>query len=149
MTTTHGRGSTLVATTPFDAWRLLRTAEVARIAWHGPEGVSIVPVNCVVADGALWFRTARDAAVARAGDGLEVAVEVDHLDPVARSGWSVVMRSTVELVDPEAAPDRVGELGVWPDGARPVYVRLRPREVSGRKLVARTPSEHGGAEPLD
>jgi len=140
MNVTRSQGAHLVEISSFDAWQLLAGADVARIAWHGPSGVSIVPVNCVLVDGALWFRTTPSASIARAGDGQEVAAEVDHLDPVARTAWSVVVRSVVELVDPQAAPDAVGELAIWPAGARSLYVRLEPTSVTGRRLQPRRPA---------
>lgn len=137
MNTTHNQGAHLVETNAFDAWHLLTSVDVVRVAWNGPDGVNVVPVNCVVADGALWFRTTPYSAIARAGEGTEVTVEADHLDAAARTGWSVVLRAAVELVDPQAAPDPVGELCIWPEGTRNVYVRLEPTTVTGRTLVAR------------
>lgn len=136
-TMSHGQGAHLVATSAFDAWHLLTAADVARVAWLSPEGVSIVPVNCVAADGALWFRTTPQSAIAQGAAGTEVAVEADYLDPVSRTGWSVVLRAVVQLVDPELAPESVSQLCIWPEGQRNVYVRLEPTEVSGRRLVSR------------
>ena len=45
MNTTHGTGSRLAELSAFDCWQLLETAEIVRIAWNGPRGVSVVPVN--------------------------------------------------------------------------------------------------------
>lgn len=130
-------GAHLVETSAFDAWSLLGRAEVVRVAWYDGTRVCLVPVNCAVADGALWFRTTPDAAIVRAGAGLEVVAEADHLDPVDRTGWSVVLHAVVALVEPQLAPDEVSELCIWPEGARNVYVRLEPTEVTGRKLQPR------------
>lgn len=138
MTVMRSPGTHLAGTSAFDAWHLLGGADVARIAWAGPAGVSIVPVNCVLADGALWFRTTPDSAIARAGEGTEVAVEADSLDPVARTGWSVVLRAVIELVEPHVAPAAVAELCIWPEGHRDVYVRLEPTVVTGRRLLPRS-----------
>lgn len=128
-------GRYMVETAAFEAWELLSRAEVARVAWSGPDGVSILPVNCIVAEGALWFRTAPTSAIIRAGADLEVTVEADDLDPVRRTGWSVVMRAVVELVDPDDAPAVVSELRIWPGGSRTVCVRLEPLAVTGRQIV--------------
>lgn len=127
----------LAETTAFDAWHLLGRAEVARVAWYDGTQVSIVPVNYAVSDGALWFRTTPESAIVRAGAGVEVAVEVDDVGSTEGSSWSVVLRSAVELVEPDQAPDSIGELRIWPAGARNVYVRLEPSEISGRKLQSR------------
>lgn len=137
MDTRAHQGAHLVETSSFDAWHLLSRADVARVAWYDGARVLVVPVNCVIADGALWFRTTPHAAIARAGAGKEVVVEADHLDAVDRTGWSVVLRAVVELVDPQSALDAVSELCIWPDGTHDVYVRLEPTEVTGRRLLAR------------
>lgn len=136
MTEARHDGAPMVETTAFEAWQLLGRAVVARVAWQAADGISVVPVSCVVADGALWFRTTSTSSLARVGAGLEVAVEADELDPATGSGWSVVLRAVVELVDPDDSPDVVGELRTWPRGPHHVYVRLEPTAVSGRRLLA-------------
>ena len=105
MTSNHEAGVRLAELPTFDCWQLLETAEIARFAWNGPRGVAMVPVNYTVADGALWFRTTPYAEHAREAGGQWVAVEVDSLDPVDRSGWSVVVRGVAELIDPADVPD--------------------------------------------
>ncbi|WP_244928122.1 pyridoxamine 5'-phosphate oxidase family protein [Nocardioides sp. W7] len=119
----------------FECWSLLESAEIARVAWNGPQGVFIVPVNYTITDGALWFRTTASAEVVSDGSGQWVAVEVDSLDPETRSGWSVVVRGAVELVDAQDAPDRLAELRVWAPGLRTTYARIEPGEISGRRLL--------------
>jgi len=134
MTSNHEAGVRLAELPTFDCWQLLETAEIARFAWNGPRGVAMVPVNYTVADGALWFRTSPYAEHAREAGGQWVAVEVDTLDPVDRSGWSVVVRGVAELVDPEDVPDVLIDFRVWPEGTRNLLVRVEPIEISGRRL---------------
>lgn len=141
MNTTHGAGTRLAELLAFDCWQLLETAEVARIAWNGPRGVAIVPVNYAIADGALWFRTTPYAAHAREAGDQWVAVEVDSIDPVTRSGWSVVLRGTAELVAAEDVPDHLVDLRIWPPGHQNLFIRLAPVEVTGRRLL---PAADGG-----
>ena len=144
MNVTHGAGGRLVELPPFDCWRLLGSAEIARIAWHGPHGVTVVPVNYTIAEGALWFRTNPYSALARECGGAHVAVEVDSLDPGSRSGWSVVIRGVAELFEAQETPEPLAELRIWPAGVRNVFIRLEPAEVSGRKLLPAPESEHVG-----
>jgi uncharacterized protein len=128
------------ATTPpaellaYDCWRLLETEEIARVAWAGPDGVTIVPVNYTVSDGSLWFRTQPYTALARQCTGGRVAVEVDRLDRTSREAWSVVVTGTAERVAAEEVPDSVGEMPVWAAGSRTFFVRVAPVEVTGRRL---------------
>jgi uncharacterized protein len=140
MNITHGPTGRLAELPAFDCWHLIESVELSRVAWNGPRGVTVVPVNHVVADGALWFRTAPSSALARECAGQWVAAEVDSLDPMTRSGWSVVVRGVAELVDEDDVPEHLAEFRVWPAGARPVLIRLDPVEVTGRKLLA----AHGG-----
>ena len=138
MTSNHEAGVRLAELPTFDCWQLLETAEIARFAWNGPRGVAMVPVNYTVADGALWFRTSPYAEHAREAGGQWVAVEVDTLDPVDRSGWSVVVRGVAELIDPADVPDVLVDFRVWPQGTRNLLVRVEPIEVSGRRLLPAT-----------
>lgn len=117
-----------------DCWRLLQDEEVARIAWAGPDGVAIVPVNYALAEGGLWFRTQPYTALARQCSGGRVAVEVDHLDRRERSAWSVVVTGTAERVPAPEVPDTLAGMEVWAPGPRSLFVRVTPLEVSGRRL---------------
>jgi nitroimidazol reductase NimA-like FMN-containing flavoprotein (pyridoxamine 5'-phosphate oxidase superfamily) len=119
----------------YDAWALLERAEIARVGWAGEHGVSILPVNYAVADGALWFRIAPDSALARESRGRRIVAEVDEIDPASRCGWSVVVAGVPELIDAVEVPELVVGLRIWaPDAGRTVFVRLAPDEVDGRRL---------------
>ena len=123
--------------TGYDCWQLLPTEQIARIAWAGPAGVSIVPVNYTVADGALWFRTQPHTALAQQCDGGRVAVEVDHLDRDTQDAWSVVVVGTAERVSAPGVPDTVGEMPVWAPGPRALFIRVTPADVTGRRISGR------------
>jgi uncharacterized protein len=134
-----------VVLTGYDCWGLLEEEEIARIAWAGPEGVAIVPVNYTVADGALWFRTQPYTALARQCGGGRVAVEVDHLDRPTLSAWSVVVIGTAERVPTADVPDNLIGMEVWASGPRSLFIRVTPTEVSGRRLWGRAdPHDAGG-----
>lgn len=120
--------------TAYDCWGLLETEEVARIAWASPAGAAIAPVNYTVVDGCLWFRTQPDSALGRQCTGERIAVEIDHVDREARTGWSVVVVGTAQRVEVEHVPDAVMELRVWPADARSLHVRVDPIQVTGRRL---------------
>jgi uncharacterized protein len=131
----HGAGGRLASLTAYDCWALLESEEIARIAWNGREGVAVVPVNYTVGAGALWFRTSPDAALARECGGHRIVIEVDHLEPATRSGWSVVVSGVGELVDAADVPEMLADLDVWPAVNRSLFVRVEPDEVTGRKLL--------------
>jgi len=127
------RLATLVA---YDCWSLLGQAEIARVGWQSAAGVAIVPVNYVVADGAVWFRTDPSSALAREAGGTRIVVEVDHVDPRAHAGWSVVVSGTAQLVEFLDVPDMLVDMRIWPGGNHALFVRVDPDEVTGRRLSA-------------
>jgi nitroimidazol reductase NimA-like FMN-containing flavoprotein (pyridoxamine 5'-phosphate oxidase superfamily) len=122
----------------YDCWTLLETEDIARIAWGGPDGVSVVPVNYTITDGALWFRTQAASALGRQCAGGRVVVEVDHVDRDEHTAWSVLVGGTAEPVDVADVPDHVMQMRVWPVGSPGMFVRVEPAEVSGRRLSAAT-----------
>jgi len=121
----------------YDCWGLLAQEDIARVAWASTEGVAIVPVNYVVADGALWFRTQPDTALARQCAAGRVAVEVDHVDRQDGSAWSVVVTGTAERVPGPQTPGRVVDLDIWPSGRRNLFIRVTPADVTGRRIWRR------------
>jgi uncharacterized protein len=136
----HGPGGRLADLSAYDYWALLESEEIARIAWIGREGVAVVPVNYTLGAGALWCRTSPDTALARECGGERIVIEVDHLEPATRSGWSVVVSGVAELVDAADVPEMQADLYVWPAGARSLFVRVEPVDVTGRKLLTAPPS---------
>jgi hypothetical protein len=137
MTTQHFVSGRLLTLTAYDCWSLLQTQEIARVAWSGARGVAVVPVNYTVVDGALWFRTDADSALARECPGHRLVVEVDHVESAERSGWSVVVAGTARIVGLEQVPQPV-DLRVWPGGPRTVFVEVEAEEVTGRRLFGST-----------
>lgn len=130
-----GAGGRLAELTAYECWGLLDTEEIARVAWHGRDGVAIVPVNYAVADGSLWFRTSPHSTLGRECVGQTLAIEIDHIDRATQSAWSVVISGVGELADLAEVPDVLPDLRVWPSGNRPLFIRVEPADVTGRKLL--------------
>lgn len=118
----------------YDCWSLIEDADLARVAWQGTEGIRLVPVNYAVADGAVWFRTDHDSALARECGGQPLVLEIDRVDPETSTAWSVVIVGSAEMYDAGDAPDTIGELRVWAEGPRSTYVRVEPAELTGRRV---------------
>ena len=96
-----------------ECWDLLRARTVGRVGWQGSDGPTIVPVNYVIDQRAVIIRTAPYTDLGREGTVRELAFEVDDIDPVARSGWSVLICGRRRL-DPEAYGDSPSRgLGRW------------------------------------
>jgi uncharacterized protein len=121
----------------YDCWQLVSAAGgpdgIARVVWSGAEGPAIVPVNYTVADGYVWFQTTPESRLAQACDST-VLVEVDHVDPASRTGWSVVVTGAATCLGSGEDPGLLGDLQVWPRGTRQLLVRVEPSELTGRRL---------------
>jgi nitroimidazol reductase NimA-like FMN-containing flavoprotein (pyridoxamine 5'-phosphate oxidase superfamily) len=120
---------------------LIAPGGVGRVAFDDGEGPTVIPVNYAVDGDAVVFRTSLEGrlhqslATVLTGAAVRIAFEVDSIDADRHEGWSVLLRGGgQELPDHErpAAP----AVEPWPGGERPVYVRLVPRQISGRRLVA-------------
>ncbi|QNE73379.1 helix-turn-helix domain-containing protein [Streptomyces finlayi] len=122
-----------------ECWALLGTHGVGRVGVATGEGPAIVPVNYVVNDGSVAFRTAAGALPARTVDH-EIAFEVDRIDEAFSRGWSVlVVGRAREVTDPaaqrvltERAPTEP-----WAGGDRHLWISVQASRVTGRRIFVR------------
>jgi nitroimidazol reductase NimA-like FMN-containing flavoprotein (pyridoxamine 5'-phosphate oxidase superfamily) len=117
---------------------LLDTQPVGRIAFVHAGLPVVLPVNHRRDDRTVVFRTAPGSMLDAAMMRHVVAFEVDHYDADARTGWSVVLRGSSDVVTDDDEVARLDRLGLhpWADRAdRRDWVRIRPTEVSGRRIV--------------
>ena len=124
-----------------ECWMLLRTVEVGRLATPTGHGaVDIFPVNHLVDQGSIVFRTALGTKLTNALDAPEVAFEADnaacHADEQHADPWSVVIHGTARLITLETELFDSFELTVrpWHVSNKPYFVRLVPENVSGRRF---------------
>ncbi|MFF3291002.1 helix-turn-helix domain-containing protein [Streptomyces sp. NPDC003023] len=120
-------------------WALLGTHGVGRVAVSTREGPAILPVNYLVAEGEIAFRTAPEAVPAEAV-GAETAFEVDHIDDAFSQGWSVLAVGGARAVtEPEAVAklERQAYSAPWAGGDRDLWVVLAPERVTGRRILVR------------
>jgi len=95
----------------------LGSVPLGRVVFTDQALPAIRPVNHLLADGHVVFRSHVDAAVVTAaGRGVVVAYEADALDPAERTGWSVVVTGVARLVqDPESVARYQRLLQPWVD----------------------------------
>ncbi len=90
--------------------RLISKGGIGRIAYSGRFGPTVLPVNYMLHEGAIVFRTAEDSAMGEdlrtgiATAEYRVAFEIDEIDTATREGWSVLVRGSAHHVDSE--PER-------------------------------------------
>ncbi|WP_259316323.1 pyridoxamine 5'-phosphate oxidase family protein [Kitasatospora xanthocidica] len=120
-----------------ECWQLVGGHGIGRIALPVEPGPVVLPVNYVVDQGSFAYRTGEHDAAAPV-EGAAVSFQVDHIDEYLGRGWSVLALGPAHYVDDPAELDRLAGLpgaAPWAGGARPRWVRIRPEEVSGRRLV--------------
>lgn len=126
----------------------LRPGGVGRFLYAADRGPVAVPVNYRMLGDAVIFRTGQTGGIAEAIGQQSVSFDVDHLDSVLAEGWSVLVSGSARIVtDPEEL-DEVNTLGIqpWAGGKRDAYVRLTPREITGRRIRTSRPTTWPPAE---
>ena len=116
--------------------RLLAGHHLGRLAVPDFGGPMIFPVNYVVDQDLVVFRTDPGSKLDAATEREVVAFEVDAVDEATRTGWSVVVRGTLaEITDPtHLARLRALPLYPWAPGEKANYVHVRPRKITGRRI---------------
>lgn len=123
---------------PEECRELLAAKSVGRVAFNGPDGPQVLPVNYVVLRRSIFFRTAAGSALGKAMRSTRVAFEIDDIDEVLQSGWSVVAVGEAELVDdPDLLVELWGDQGPkpWAIGLRTQFVRITPTRLTGRRVL--------------
>jgi nitroimidazol reductase NimA-like FMN-containing flavoprotein (pyridoxamine 5'-phosphate oxidase superfamily) len=118
-----------------ECYARLRAQSVGRIGVIDADGVVIVPVNYVVDGDAIVLRTSPYGLLGLSNPQ-RAALEIDHVDNEHHRGWSVLVRGTLSVVEPDEATDIAARtrLETWPSGMRTMTVRLQPKTVTGRSL---------------
>lgn len=122
-----------------EAVALLETQEVGRLVYTRRALPAVIPVNYAVHGGAILIWTGSGSSLAQAVRGAVVAFQVDDLDRVAHSGWSVTVTGTAHLVmnEAERARARVEGPVPWAPGVKEHLIRIPLTMVTGRWLGAR------------
>ncbi|MET9400247.1 pyridoxamine 5'-phosphate oxidase family protein [Kitasatospora sp. NPDC002965] len=132
------RDDQLEALTEAACLRLLSTVPVGRVVYTEHALPAVLPVSFdVTPDGRLLLAVRRDSATARCLDGTVVAFQADRLDPVTRTGWSVLVHGRADLVREPEQVRRALRSGLrpWVGDSDPLFVSLVPELVSGRRLL--------------
>lgn len=119
---------------------LLRQEHLGRIAVVVAGRPLVLPVNYVMDDGSIVFRTDDGTKFDASVRGEFVAFEIDHADAQYHEGWSVLVTGVAEeIVDPaELARAHELPLRPWAPGTKSHFLRITPVTISGRR-ISRTP----------
>ncbi len=130
---------TLHASTELSAdecWALLMTQTTGRIGFSREGSIYIFPVNYLVHEQGIYFRTSEDGDIGR-GPLEKAAFQVDELRAAEMAGWTVLAQGSAVPVSDEALLTvlwgRASE-EPWAGGLRQRFVGIRPISVAGRRV---------------
>ena len=134
------RGGSLKELTEEECLELLSAATVGCIAFINVEGQQLIPVNFIVLDGGIYFRTEFAGLLSGLERGHDdVAFGVVYHEDASRSGWNVTARGGARRVEDRATINKVlGNLNLqaWAGGVRSTVIEVRPTSVAGRRISA-------------
>lgn len=121
-----------------DCWELLADSELGRLAVSVAGYPDIFPVNYVVSDARLFFRTSEGSKLASLAVNEAVAFEIDGYRAEDNKVWSVVVQGHSRIVsnDDEAALLEDLPLVPWNLSEKVHFVEIQPTTLSGRRFVA-------------
>ena len=121
-----------------ECWRLLVETEVGRLAMAIGDAPEIFPVNFVVDNRTVVFRTAEGTKLASLSISRRVTFEIDGFDAATGEAWSVVVHGVADVLERLNDVYAAQELPLfpWEAAPKPVFVRIRPRAVTGRRFMA-------------
>jgi osmotically-inducible protein OsmY/nitroimidazol reductase NimA-like FMN-containing flavoprotein (pyridoxamine 5'-phosphate oxidase superfamily) len=119
---------------PAECFRLLGRRGIGRLAVQDQAGVDIFPVNYLVHENEIFYKSAPGTKMIRVTDAPQVAFEVDGHD--LRRAWSVVIKGIASRVDRD---DEIVASGIdKAPTALPTeklnYVRIGPQRITGRRF---------------
>ncbi len=132
------RPGDLVALDATECVNLLNEAPWVRVGFIVDGVPTILPVNHLVHDGAIYFRTAPGSKLGSAAAGSTVAIEADGGDVDTRIGWSVVAHGHAAIVTDDHLEQALFEQPFEPwavPGDRTFWVRVDVDQISGRRIV--------------
>jgi uncharacterized protein len=129
---------TLAVLSAWECNELLRLAPVGRIAITVDALPVILPINFIVVEDQIVFRTVSGTKLAAATANAVVAFEIDSYEPDGHSGWSVLVQGKASEITDPADRERVRALGIdaWAiEGEEDHVVRIDIHKLSGRRFT--------------
>lgn len=121
-----------------NCWDRLNAEQFGRLAVSVAGRPDIYPVNYIVHDQRLVFRTAEGTKLASMAINTAVAFEIDGYEAETNTAWSVVLHGHARLVQHGAEAEALESLPLFPWNTSPKHrlVQVEPVEVTGRSFIA-------------
>ena len=113
-------------------------APIGRIGFVHDGMPMVVPVNFRWHEDTIVFRTQEGQKLSDS-DSRPVCFEIDSWNQSTRTGWSVILQGIAEEVTSWAEKEQLEQIGLYPwtnEVFRRRWVRVRPTEITGRKISA-------------
>ncbi len=119
-----------------ECWQLLERTSVGRLAVDVGGQPDIFPINYLVDDGTLVFRSGAGTKLAAAVLMHHIAFEIDGYEPDAHTAWSVIIKGRADLIEKMDDVWQAEDLPLFPWLAtpKPNFVRITPQSVTGRRF---------------
>jgi nitroimidazol reductase NimA-like FMN-containing flavoprotein (pyridoxamine 5'-phosphate oxidase superfamily) len=115
---------------------LLSTVPVGRVGVSIRALPVVLPVNFVVVDEQVMFRTGAGTKLRAASDGAVVAFEADAYDEATRLGWSVLIQGVARVIDGAGGTGPgLEHLGAWGNGNVDDVVVVAATMITGRRIL--------------
>jgi nitroimidazol reductase NimA-like FMN-containing flavoprotein (pyridoxamine 5'-phosphate oxidase superfamily) len=127
--------------------RLLDRATLGRVAITVGALPAVLPVNFRLVDDRIVFRTSGGTKLDAATRNAVVAFEVDDMEPVGHTGWSVMVTGVAREVTDPAELDALGSANIprWAPQDAERLVEISTDMISGRRIGPPPWSIPGGA----
>jgi nitroimidazol reductase NimA-like FMN-containing flavoprotein (pyridoxamine 5'-phosphate oxidase superfamily) len=114
----------------------LRAGRIGRVAFTMGALPAVVPVTYAVQGQHLLLATAADSRLARAADGNVLAFEIDEVDLVGHTGWSVVVTGVAQVVaDAAGRAEAASVVAPWLPERAELLIRLPCTRITGRRIT--------------
>ena len=117
-----------------ESWKLLAGVELGRLITSVGGQPEVFPVNFVTQDQTILLRTAEGTKLSSVVVNQDVVFEAD--DHNMTEGWSVIIKGRARVLDTRAEIEEAeqAQLLPWIPTLKLNYVRVTPREISGRRF---------------
>lgn len=117
-----------------ESWELLSGAALGRLVTSVDGQPEIFPVNFVVQDRTVLFRTAEGTKLVSSAINNRVLFEADGHG--ASGGWSAIVRGTARMLRTNEDIQRAdhAQLLPWTATLKQHYVRILPASITGRRF---------------
>lgn len=117
-----------------ESWNLLASVALGRLVTVADGQPEIFPVNFVVQQKTLLFRTAEGTKLVSAAINNRVLFEAD--DHNVAEGWSVIVKGVARTLhtDEEVEEAKRAQLLPWTATRKQHYVRILPTAITGRRF---------------